>query len=183
MILISIGYTMNKLTNIKHYKKDHVRALYGKFGKSSGLNPGVMWARREELQYLKQYEAAFCPKLEDLIAENKAKKEAELKARREREEEVLRNLKKLPGEFKKFFEKIEAKEKEKQEWIKQREDMVEEVREILGYRAKPSDERFQKALAQKEEEELKAKKKELRKKRENASLEEMLAATKSGELK
>lgn len=170
---------MNKLTNIKHYRKEYVRALYGKFGKSSGLNPGVMWPRREELKYLKQYEAVFCPKLEDLIAENQAKKEAALIARKEREAEVLRNLEKLPGEFRNFFEKLEAKKKEKEEWVRQREAVIEEVREILGFRAKPSDERFQKALAQKEEEELKAKRKEARKKRENASLEDMLTATKA----
>uniref|UniRef100_A0A6G1S8X6 Large ribosomal subunit protein mL64 n=1 Tax=Aceria tosichella TaxID=561515 RepID=A0A6G1S8X6_9ACAR len=166
---------MNKLTNIKQYRKGYVRALYGRHGRSTGINPGVMWPRKEELVHIKQYEAAFCPKLEDLIAENRAKKEAQLRARKEREEEILRNIEQLPGAFKSFFEKIEAKDKERQEFIRQKEALVEEVREILGFRAKPSDERFQKALAQREEEEIKAKKKEARKKRENIGLEEMLA--------
>lgn len=167
---------MNKtLMSLKHYRKSYVRAFYGRHGRSTGINPGVMWPRKEELMHIKQYEAAFCPKLEDLIAENEAKKQARLQARKEREEEVLRNLEKLPGAFKSFFEKIEAKKKEREEFIRQREALVEEVREILGFRAKPSDERFQQALAQREEEEIKAKKKELRKKRENIGLEEMLA--------
>lgn len=166
---------MNKLTNIKHYRKEYVRALYGRHGKRSGLNPGVMWPRKEELEHLKQYEAAFSHKLEDLIAEDQAKKNEQLQARRDREAEILRNLEKLPEAFKSFFDKIEAKEKEKEEFMRQREAMVEEVREILGFRAKPTDERFQMALAQKEEEEIKARKKEARKKRENASLEEMLS--------
>ena len=172
---------MNKLTNIKHYKKEYVRALYGKLGKESGLNPGILWPRKEELNHLKQYEAAFCPKLENLIAENRAKKEALARARMQKEEEVLKNLERLPGEFKKFFEKLEAKEKERREWIAQREALVEEVREILGFRAKPSDERFQQALEKKAEEEAKAKKKELRKKRENAGLDELLAAAQTQE--
>jgi pyruvate/oxaloacetate carboxyltransferase len=103
---------MNKLTNIKHYRKEHVRALYGRYGKSSGINPGVMWPRKEELAHLKLYEAAFCPKLEDLIAENKAKKEAHLKAIKEREEEVLRNLKALPVALKSFIEKVDSKKRE-----------------------------------------------------------------------
>lgn len=169
---------MNKLTNIKHYRKEHVKALYGRFGKSTGLNPGVLWPRKEELKHLRQYEETFCPKLKDLIAENQAKKEAKARELREREEEVYNNMQKLPGEFKKFFEKIEAKEAEKAELVRQREERIEEVREILGFRAKPSDERFQKALLEKEEEEAKARKKELRKKRENASLDELLGAKK-----
>lgn len=169
---------MSKLTNIKHYKKEYVRALYGKLGKDSGLRPGVMWPRKEELLYLKQYEEAFCPSLEDLIAENEAKKREALKRRQAREQEVLKNLEKLPQEFEKFFEKVEAKKREKEEWVRQREAMIEEVREILGFRAKPTDERFQQALAQREEEDIKAKKREARKKRENSSLEEILGTTK-----
>lgn len=166
---------MNKLTNIKYYKKEHVKALYAKFGRDSGLNPGVMWPRREELQHLKQYEQAFCPPLEDLINENNSKKQEAAQRRLKREKEVYSNLQKLPAEFKKFFDKIEAKEREKEAWLRERELQIEEVREFLGYRAKPTDERFQKALAQKQEEELKAKRKEARKKRENASLDELLA--------
>lgn len=168
-----------KFTNIKHYKKEYVRAYYGRHGRSSGLNPGVMWPRKEELTYLKQYEEAFCPKLEDLIAENEAKKRAAREARAAREKEVIENLAKLPGEMKKFFEKLEAKKQEKEKWLQEREAMIEEVREILGFRAKPTDERFQQALVQKEQEEEKARKKELRKRRENAGLEEMLNASKN----
>lgn len=169
---------ITKFTNIKHYKKEYVKAFYGRHGKCSGLNPGVMWPRKEELKYLKQYEEAFCPKLDDLIAENEAKKEAARQARINREKEVLANLERLPGEFKNFFEKLDAKKKEKEDWLREREAMIEEVREILGFRAKPSDERFQQALAQKEIDEIKAKKKEARKKRENADLEQMLSGSK-----
>lgn len=169
---------MNKLTNIKHYRKEYVRAAYGRYGKESGINPGAMWPRKEELTYLKQYEKAFCHRLEDLVAENKAKKEQAIRERREREEEVYRNMQKLPAAFASFIEKVEQKQKEKEEWTKQREALIEEVREILGFRAKPDDERFQQALAKKEEEDLKAKKKEARKKRENASLDELLATVK-----
>lgn len=174
---------MNKLTNIKHYKKEYVRALYGRLGRESNINPGVLWPRKEELQYMKQYEKAFTHKLEDLIAEKEAKKQEAIQARLQREKEVLKNLEKLPGELKKFFDKIEQKKQEKEAWTKQREALVEEVREILGYRAKPTDERFQKALVQKEEEEIKAKKKEARKLRENSSLEEMLSTIKNPDSK
>lgn len=169
---------ISKLTNIKHYKKEYVRAFYGRHGRSSGLNPGVMWPRKEEIKYLKQYEEAFCPKLEDLVAENETRKEAARQARIEREKEILANLERLPGEFKRFFEKLDAKKKEKEDWLREREAMIEEVREILGFRAKPTDERFQQALAQKEAEEIKAQKKEARKKRENADLEQMLGGSK-----
>lgn len=172
-----ISSKMNKLTNIKHYKKEHVKALFARYGRESGINPGVLWPRKEELKYLKEYEKAFCPKLEDLIAENREKKEVYRKYRQEREQEVLRKLEKLPSEFKNFFDKIDEKQREKDQWLKEREALIEEVREILGFRAKPSDERFQKALAEKEEADEKARKKEARKKRENAGLEELLGTT------
>lgn len=165
---------MNKLTNIKHYRKEYVRALYGKLGKSSGLNPGLAWPRKEELLYLKEYEKAFCPTLDNLLEENRLKKEIAAKERRDREQEVLNNLKKLPEELKIFFDEIDQKKKEKEEWTKQRESLIEEVREILGYRAKPSDERFQQALAQKEEEDIKRKREEAKKKRDNTSLDDIL---------
>lgn len=170
---------MNRLTNIKHYRKEYVKALFGRHGRRSGLNPGVLWPRKEELTYMKQYEEAFCPKLEDLIAESKAKKEEAIKSRREREEEVYSNLQKLPAAFKEFFDKIEAKKREKEEWTRQREAMIEEVRELLGYRAKPTDERFLQAVQQKEEEDAKAKKKEAKKKKLEAGLAEMLTVQKA----
>lgn len=167
---------MNKLTSLKHYKKGYVKALYGKLGRESGLNPGVLWPRKEELDHMKQYEKAFCPSLDDLIAENKAKKEAIRKARLDREEDVYKKMQALPGELEKFFAKLDDKKKEKEEWTRQREAMIEEVREILGYRVKPSDERFQQALQMKQEEELKAKRKEAKRKRLEGGLDELLAA-------
>lgn len=170
---------MNKLTNIKHYRKEYVRALYGKLGKDSGLKPGVMWPRKEELLYLKKYEEAFCPSLNDLIAENESKKQEALRKRHAREQEVLKNMEKLPQELEAFFAKIEEKKREKEKWLKEREALVEQVREILGFRAKPSDERFQQALAQKEEEDAKARRKDAKKKRENAGLDELLGTSKS----
>lgn len=165
---------MTRFTNIKHYKKDFVKAFYGKLGKSSGLNPGVLWPRKEELTYLKQYDAAFSFNLDRLISDNKLKKQEALQKRLDREREVLDNLKKLPAEMKEFFDKIDEKKREKEEWTRQREALVEEVREILGYRAKPSDPKFQEALAKKEEEEIKIKKKEAKKKREDAKLEDLI---------
>jgi len=165
---------MNKLSFLKQYKTGYVRALYGRHGRSSGLKPGVLWPRKEELPYLKQYEKTFFPKLDDLIRENKSKKEDAIRKRQEREREILENLEKLPAAFESFFDKIETKKREREEYIKKKEAMIEEVREILGFRAKPSDERFQEALAKREEEEVAARRKEARKRKENAGLEEML---------
>lgn len=95
-----------KLNNIKHYKKPFVKALYGRYGKKSGLNPGVMWPRKEELKYMKSYEEAFCPKLEDLLAEHNTKKEQAMKDRLAREKEIIEGLKRLPGEIKKFVHQM-----------------------------------------------------------------------------
>lgn len=123
---------MNKLTNIKHYKKAYVKALYGKLGKESGLRPGVAWPRKEELEHLKQYEKAFYRPLDELIYENETKKSQIALERRQREEEVYRNLQKLPQEFEQFFSKLRDKEEQKREWIEKREKAIEEARESLN---------------------------------------------------
>lgn len=123
---------------------------------------------------MKQYEEKFCPSLEQLLADDVRRKE-ELKCKiEERREFVRQGLKRLPLEMKIFFEKLDERRSERQKWLQERETLIEEVRDILGFRAKPSDDKFKEALAQKEADELKAKRKEARKKRENASLDELL---------
>lgn len=120
---------MNKLNNLKYYKKEYVKAFYGRYGKVSGLNPGVLWPRKEELKYLKEYESAFCPKLDDLIAENKEKKDIEAQRLADKKKDILEGLRKLPGELKAFFDELEEKRIEKERWTKEREAAIEEARE------------------------------------------------------
>lgn len=176
--LINYPVKPAKFIYLKHYKKEYVKSAYGNLGKKSGLNPGVLWPRKEELSHIKQYEEAFHPPLEELVKENKARKEARALKRAQREKEVCDNLEKLPGQLREFFNKLENLKKEREEWLKKKEMSIEEVREILGYTAKPSDPKFQEALLKKEQEETKARKKAERKARENAALEALLQVAK-----
>lgn len=55
------------------------RKLYAKFGKASGVDPRIMWLTKEEaieqVELIKEWE----PSLEKLLADLKAKKEADAK--------------------------------------------------------------------------------------------------------
>lgn len=68
-----------------HETVKYKRKMYGRYGESSGVPPGVMWPTREELEEIKEYERVAYPyTIQELMArvENKKKEEqAALKAR------------------------------------------------------------------------------------------------------
>jgi hypothetical protein len=68
-----------------HETVKYKRKMYGRYGQSSGVPPGIMWPTREELEEIKEYESVAHPyTIQDLIkrVENKKLEErAALKAR------------------------------------------------------------------------------------------------------
>lgn len=68
-----------------HETVKYKRKMYGRYGQSSGVLPGIMWPTREELEEMKEYESVAYPyTIQELmrIAETKRKEEQEaLKAR------------------------------------------------------------------------------------------------------
>ena len=122
-----------------------------------------MWPAKDELEYIKGYEKAFSPPFEKLVADLKQRKEAEAKKIKDREDEVLANLKKLPQIKKEFWAKYHQMHDEKEQEKAKKEKLVQEVREFVGYDLDPKDPRFEEALLKKDEErkkELKAQKKQ-----------------------
>jgi hypothetical protein len=68
-----------------HETVKYKRKMYGRYGQSSGVLPGIMWPTREELEEIKEYESVAYPyTIQELMTkvENRKKEEqAALKAR------------------------------------------------------------------------------------------------------
>ena len=139
------------LTETYQYKTTYVRNLYAMFGRQSGLKPGVCWPRREELAFKKQYEEAFHPPLDQLMAELKQEQEQKAKEIAEREAEIRKGLKKLAKYKKDFYERYNQVQSEKKEKEDKEQKRIEEICDFLGYSLSPSDPRFEAAAEKKAE--------------------------------
>ncbi|XP_075545555.1 growth arrest and DNA damage-inducible proteins-interacting protein CRIF [Dermacentor variabilis] len=153
------------------YRISYMRKDYAKFGRATGINPGLLWPSKEELQDLVHIENKFYPTLQDLWEKDRAKQKAEVEARRQREEEVEKNMAKLTDARIAMLEREATRKAKADEERQQREQMILEVREYIGYNVEPSDPKFKEVMAMKEEERKKVQK-EARKK---AKQEKMLA--------
>lgn len=162
-----------RFDQIYQYKQDYVRRYYAKYGRSSGLKSGVCWPRREELDFMKQYDSIFERPLARLLNDHQKEQDTQAKQIEARDKEITKNLKQLEKHKKAFFEKLAEKERTEREEQQRKEKQIQEVREYLGYSIDPRDARFQEALAKKEEEE-KANIKTSTKKNKHARLFEQL---------
>ncbi|KAL1430521.1 hypothetical protein MTO96_014958 [Rhipicephalus appendiculatus] len=153
------------------YRIAFMRKDYAKFGRATGINPGLMWPSKEELQDLVHIEKKFYPTLQELWDQDRAKHKAETEARRQREEEVEKNMAKLADARIAMLERDAKKKAKAEEERRNREQMILEVREYIGYNVEPSDPKFKEVMAMKEEE----KKQAAKEARKKAKQERMLA--------
>ncbi|XP_055354599.1 growth arrest and DNA damage-inducible proteins-interacting protein 1-like [Paramacrobiotus metropolitanus] len=145
----------------------YMRQQYARFGRKSGIKPGVMWPSREEiLRTIQREKDLGIPTLQEswtVVSERKKKTEEETRLY---DEEVERNMANMPKEIRAFEEKQrkvqEALEAEKAKRAK----LMEEARELLGFQVDPRDPRFQELLEQKEKEAKKLAKAQKKKEKE-----------------
>ncbi|XP_071526845.1 large ribosomal subunit protein mL64 isoform X1 [Panulirus ornatus] len=135
------------------------RKLYGEYGAASGISISKLWPSKEELRLNKEWESIAYPhSIHQMIElERKKKQEEELRLK-ERQEDLVNKMAKLEGWKKVVRDRIAKKEKEAQDAKAKKERLIEEVRQIFGFRIDPRDDRFKDALLQKEREEKKASK-------------------------
>ncbi|KAG0427646.1 hypothetical protein HPB47_025301 [Ixodes persulcatus] len=153
------------------YYTGNMRRDYARYGRSTGLNPGILWPSKEQLRETAYYEAKFYPSIRELLDNEKAKRDAEAEEARKREQEVERNIAKVKEWRFAMLEREAKKKAAAEEQRIQREELIREVREYIGYNVEPSDPKFQEVMEMKEEERKQAAK-EARKK---AKQERMLA--------
>ncbi|XP_064480468.1 large ribosomal subunit protein mL64-like [Ornithodoros turicata] len=150
---------------------------YAKFGESSGINPGIMWPSKEELQEKIYYEKKFQPTIQELLANEKEKQRLAAEEIRQREEEVERNMAKLDAWREAMLEREEQKRvKAEQERIK-KEQLVQEVREYIGYNVDLGDPKFKEVMEMKEEERKKAEKEARKKLKQERVLARLMAVS------
>lgn len=166
---VKLEYTFPQMEH--EYRISYMRKDYAKFGRATGINPGIMWPSKDELADLVYIENKFYPTLKQLWDEDRAKLEAEVEARRQREEEIERNMAKLADARIAMLERDAAKKAKADEERLQREQLILEVREYIGYNVEPSDPKFKEVMEMKEEE----KKKAAKEARKKAKQEKMLA--------
>ncbi|CAL8083412.1 unnamed protein product [Orchesella dallaii] len=157
-----------------HHTVRYKQKVFAQYGESSGVNPGIMWPTREELQNKIEHEQICHPfTVQEMIAKKQAERRAEKEAIENRIKFVEERMK-LVDQFKEDLRKRqEAKEKESNEAKARREKLVEEVRRHFGYTVDPRDERFQELLAKKEKEDRKKQKEARKLEKEKRMLEKL----------
>ncbi|XP_054158874.1 growth arrest and DNA damage-inducible proteins-interacting protein 1-like [Oppia nitens] len=165
--------SMRPINCLPHLRTEEIRQYYAQYGRQSGLKPGVQWPARDELQWLRGYEQAFCRPLADMIAEVQAERHGEAKQRADRQREVVANLKKLPQMRRDFWQKYRRMHSDKEDEIVRKERLIQEVREFVGYDLDPRDPRFEEAIVKRDEEQKRLMKTQRKQERQRLTLERL----------
>ncbi|XP_047477124.1 growth arrest and DNA damage-inducible proteins-interacting protein 1-like [Penaeus chinensis] len=181
--------------NPRHYKKLHKmpnqltedeeqvfslsyqRKLYGHYGASSGINPAKAWPSKEELELAKEWESLAYPlSIQEMISEAERLKKAEEDKIKKRQADIMQKVAKLEDWKREVREGLKKREREAREAKEKKERLMEEVRQIFGFRIDPKDERFKEALLQKEREEKRAAKEAKKIERQQRMMENLRKA-------
>jgi len=140
-------------------KPEQRKALYGKFGRRSGVEPGVMWPSEEELNDIIEFEKEWEPSVQRMWAKSKEEKELEQKERCQKRELVEKQMAKMPEYINQYRAKLAKADEAERKQQEKRKALVDEAREYFGYDLDPRDPRFEQMQLKKEEEEKNLKKK------------------------
>merc|ERR1712106_1016718 len=111
----------------------------------------------EELALKKEWESVGFPlPVHEMIRNAKMEKQAAQESIDKRQADILAKVSKLEIWKKDVRDRVKTKEKAALESKEKKERLIEEVRQIFGFRIDPKDERFKQALEKKELEERKA---------------------------
>lgn len=186
----------SQLNYLWQYRKGSIRRRYANFGQNSGkqtvlchiilnlflilsgLKAGICWPSREELQFMNEYEAKFEKSFETMKSKLESIKVKEKKTREARENEIVSNLAKLPKIKQEFWENYHKLYDDIEKDKVDKEKIIQEVREYLGYDIESNDPRFEEALAKKDEDEKAAQRaaRKLEKQRQNLEMLQALVS-------
>jgi len=134
------------------FKQKQLRKDYVNFGEKSGINGGICWPDKDEIQDLILIEQKFYPKFEEMLKKVKAVKNERAELATKREDEIQENLEKLSVWRKEMLAQDEKKKRVEDAEKAKMDELVREVREYIGYNVEPSDPRFQEVMEMKEQE-------------------------------
>ncbi|XP_059608834.1 large ribosomal subunit protein mL64 [Phlebotomus argentipes] len=159
-----------------HNTLKYKRAMFGRYGLASGVDPRICFPTAEERAEKEEYDRVAYPytleQMRTRIEEEKCAKAERIRLREEQVAEKLSKLEKWTADFRNRVEKAEAEARRVKE---RRERLVEEVRRHFGFKLDVRDERFKELLAQKEKEDKKQQKEARKKAREEKIIAKLLA--------
>lgn len=166
----------------KHvFPLDHLRTLYGRYGSASDVNVGMLWPSKEEMELLKEKESVEFPDSIPQMLENaRLQKQAEEDEINERQADLARKVAKLEGWKKEVKDRFDTQQRIAQEAKEKKERMMEEVRQMFGFRIDPKDERFKEALEKKEQEDKRAAKAAKKLKKQQKMIEQIKKLSQQG---
>jgi len=143
------------------------RRMYGRYGDSSNVYPGLAWPTSEDLEDQLEYERVAYPMTIHEMQNNALTRlDKEYQEIHMRQKKIDENMKKLNGWLKEVKVKKEKKIFEAQIIKEKKEKLIEEVKKHFGYKIDPKDDRFKEMLVKREKEEKKKVKEEKKKLRE-----------------
>ena len=76
-------YLERKTFSSYRQRKDYLKKLYARYGSESGIDPGICWPSKEELEMLKEDEKDWEPTFQQMVANMKEEKEKEAQFRKQ----------------------------------------------------------------------------------------------------
>lgn len=158
-----------------HFTVKYNRRMYGIYGSESGVNPGIMWPTKAEIEERREYEKVAYPfTIQEMVsaaAKERDTKELEIKRIHD---QVVSKLAKLESWKKELRDKVAKKEAEALLVKEKKDKLIEEVRRHFGYKVDPRDDRFKEMLAQKQKEQKKAEKQARTEDREKKAISKLM---------
>lgn len=156
------------------YSLSRLRRIYGHYGSASGINVGLLWPSKEELELQKEWERVAHPNdLIQMMEMAKKTQEEEEQKILQRQEQLALKVAKLEDWKQEVRDRVAKQEKIAREAKEKKERVMEEVRQMFGFRIDPKDERFKEALEKKEMEEKRAAKAAKKLKKQQKMIEDI----------
>lgn len=174
----------SKITAAKKYKQEfptysdvesfylkspkYFRRVYSRFGKESGIAPGIAWPSKEQLQNKIRDEQTYDLTLKEKIDLLIQRKTEEIENIEKLEKESDDALAKMPKAIEKFYLNVQKKELMEEEKLKKRQEILDQAREYYGFEVDLRDRRIKEMVDKLQEDRRKSdriKKKEEEKKK------------------
>lgn len=138
-------------TNTEHLSQPYKRKMLAKYGRKSGVNPGISWPSEEQMKLANDWERLYQPEPLSVMME-KAWEEVrgEKEKRIQREAEIDKNLETMEKQMKQWQDRVNSKNKIAEQAIHRRERILAELKQELGYDVNPADRHMVEKIAEKE---------------------------------
>jgi len=151
----------------------YFRKAYAKHGRASGIEPGLAWPDKIELNEIMKQEKELEMSFEQKINVYIERRTNQMNTIEKMEKDTDEALKKMPKQIETFYQRTLKKEEAVKEKIAKRQEILDQAREYYGFEVDLRDSRIQEMIKKLQEEKKAAerqKKKEEEKKKSQSNL-------------